>query len=585
MAERTTFDVSIVARRRLVGAGLAMAVGMASVLWAPAPAEALFEGGLFSPSGNYLAGRLAGRNRDNATAAEFYSRALRSDPNNPVILERTFLLELSSGRLGAAEKLAHRVIRQDNRNRLARVVLGLKEFKEKRFGKAREHWQAGAHGSIGLLTGSLLTAWSHAGEGDTAKALEALEQLSGTEAFGIYRIFHGALIADLGEDQAKAKELYEKAYATAGSSLRVVQAYGNYLQRNGEQEKAREIYNTYTTASSQHPLIDEVLKQFENDQQPAPLVPDAQKGAAEALFGLASALAEESGVDFAIIFSQMTLDLKPEFPIAVTLLADIYEDAKLYTEAVEIYKRVPKDSPLHMNSEIRTALNLNDLDRLEEAKETLNRLIEAEPERYQPLFTMANILRGHSLFVDASGYYSKALDRLPEVTARHWTVFYFRGICYERAKDWHKAEADFLRALKLRPDQPLVLNYLGYSWVEKRHNLTEAIRMIRKAVELRPNDGYIVDSLGWAHFQLKEFDLAVTQLERAVELRPEDPVINEHLGDAYWQVGRETEAKFQWSHARDFKPEPEVLERIMLKLEHGLLDDKAETQTDQPDKS
>ena len=366
----------------------------------------------------------------------------------------------------------------------------------------------------------------------------------------------------------------------------MVQAYGGFLSRSGEKDKARGIYETYAKSTNRHPLISKVLDQDKSGKTPDPMVASPREGAAEALFGLASALADESGIDFAIIYAQMTLELKPVFPIALTLLADIYEDAKLYQLAIDVYERIPESSPLRENAEIQIALDLNQLDKTDAAREKLDKLIERDPGRYQPNVTLANILRGRSKFKEAAVAYSKAIGLIDKIEQRHWTVFYFRGICYERSKQWPKAEADFRKALELQPDQPLVLNYLGYSWVEQRHNLDEAFKMIRKAVELRPNDGYIVDSLGWAHYQLKEYEKAVEHLERAVELRPEDPVINDHLGDAYWRVGRKVEAKFQWRHAKDLKPEPENLEKIKLKLENGLDDDdNPSTVSNEPNKS
>jgi nucleoid-associated protein YgaU len=143
-------------------------------------------------------------------------------------------------------------------------------------------------------------------------------------------------------------------------------------------------------------------------------------------------------------------------------------------------------------------------------------------------------------------------------------------VSFERSKRWPEAESDFRTALELNPDQPQVLNYLGYSWVDRGANLDEALNMIKKAVDARPNDGYIVDSLGWAYYRLARFEEAVTALETAVQLRAEDPVINDHLGDAYWKVGRQREAMFQWAHARDLDPEEEDLPEILAKLQHGL---------------
>jgi Flp pilus assembly protein TadD len=165
------------------------------------------------------------------------------------------------------------------------------------------------------------------------------------------------------------------------------------------------------------------------------------------------------------------------------------------------------------------------------------------------------------------------LARIDEPGASQWTVYYFRGIAYERAGQWPSAEADFRKALRFEPDQPAVLNYLGYSLIEKRINIQEAFKMVEKAVSLRPNDGYIVDSLGWGHYQLGNYPEAVELLERAAGLRPEDPVINDHLGDALWKVGRRLEAKFQWQYALDSNPTEADAVKIRKKLENGLPDD------------
>lgn len=162
----------------------------------------------------------------------------------------------------------------------------------------------------------------------------------------------------------------------------------------------------------------------------------------------------------------------------------------------------------------------------------------------------------------------------------NWVLFYQRGICYERSGEWAKAEADFFLALDMEPDQPLVLNYLGYSWLEMGLNYQEALDMIRRAVAARPSDGYIVDSLGWGYYRIGDFENAVKELERAVELRPVDAVINDHFGDALWRVGRKREAEFQWRRALSFDPEEKDAKRILRKLEVGLDVVLAEEATD-----
>ena len=231
---------------------------------------------------------------------------------------------------------------------------------------------------------------------------------------------------------------------------------------------------------------------------------------------------------------------------------------------------MPQTSPLRRNAEIQLAVNLDTLDRTDEAKKRLNKLIAEQPANTEAIMALGNIQRGRKEFAECADVYSKGIATIANPERPHWLIYYFRGICNERAKKWSAAEADLKKALKLYPDQPHVLNYLGYSWVDQGINLDEGMRMIRRAVEQRPDDGYIVDSLGWAYYRLGNYDEAVKHLERAVELKPDDPTINDHLGDGYWKTGRSLEAQFQWSHARDLKPEPEDLEKIEQKLKSGL---------------
>jgi tetratricopeptide (TPR) repeat protein len=267
------------------------------------------------------------------------------------------------------------------------------------------------------------------------------------------------------------------------------------------------------------------------------------------------------------------LYLQPNHAMALLSLADLYESLKKPDLAIKVYDRIPTASPLHRNAEIQIATDLDSIDRTDEAKTRLERLIAEHPKDTEAIMALGNILRVRKHFAECAQVYGKAIDNTPTPDKANWVMFYFRGICYERSKQWPPAEADLKKALELYPDQPLVLNYLGYSWIDQGVNLDEAMNMIRRAVEQRPDDGYIVDSLGWANYRLGNYDEAVKLLDRAVELKPEDPTINDHLGDAYWRVGRQLEAHFQWSHAKDLKPEPEDLPKIEEKLKHGLATD------------
>ena len=300
------------------------------------------------------------------------------------------------------------------------------------------------------------------------------------------------------------------------------------------------------------------------------LVDSAQAGAAEALYGLGASLGRRGGEDLGLVYLQLSLYLAPNHPLALLSLADLYESLKKPALAIKVYERVPANSPLHRNAAIQMAANLDALDRASEAEQHLGALIKDHPKDIEAIMALGNILRGHKKFAECADVYSQAVDAVPHPEKANWVLFYFRGICYERSHQWPKSEADLKKALELFPEQPHVLNYLGYSWIDQGVHLDDGMAMIKRAVQQRPDDGYIVDSLGWAYFRTGNYDEAVKQLERAIELKPEDPTINDHLGDAYWRVGRTLEAKFQWAHARDLKPDPEDLPKILAKLKDGL---------------
>lgn len=539
-----------------------------------------YDEGIDSLSGNYLAGAYARRLRDTEKAAEYFTRALRDDPNNPILIERAFQLEVGRGNFDRAAKLATRVTANDNRNRIANVVLAMRAIKLEKYSEAREFLKQSAYTPIGQLTSGLLTAWTLAGEGRMDKAFRALKDLEKTESFGIYQTFHSALIADFLNRPMAARRHFERAYDEAGGSLRVVQTYGSYLERNDQRSDAIKVYENYFKGGARHPLVRRALANAQANSKPSRVIRSVREGVAEAMFSLSSVLADQTGIDLALLYVQLALEMRPGFPVALNLLGEIYEDTKRYENAIGAFERIPAGSVLRENAEIRIAVNYDNLDQADKAQNLLMAQIERDPNAFQPVLTLANLLRSHDKFSEAAEQYSKAITLIKTIQPRHWSLFHFRGISYERSKRWPEAEADFRKALELNNDQPLVLNYLGYSWIEQGRNLDDAMDMIRKAVELRPNDGYIVDSLGWAHFKLKNYDEAVKHLERAVELRPDDPVINDHLGDAYWRSGRKLEAKFQWQHAKDNKPEKDDLLIIEEKLTSGLPEDTPDAAAD-----
>jgi tetratricopeptide (TPR) repeat protein len=523
-----------------------------------------------SPAGSYLAARHANAERDAAAAAAYYRAALRADPKNPELLERTFFSLVAEGDIDGAVKLAERIVQADKNDRSARLLLGVRALKQKQYHAARQQLTQSIRGPITDLTATLLAAWAAVGSNDTKGAIDTIDRLSGPDWYAIFKDLHAGLILDLAGNKKESGKRFERAYKLDSTALRLVQAYGSWASRHEGKEQANKIYSAFDAVLPRHPLITQAMDQLKRGERIPPLVQSPQAGAAEVLYGLGASLGRRGGEDLGIMYLQLALYLEPQHPMALLSLADLYESMKKPALAIKIYERVPADSPLKRNANIQMALNLDSLDRTDEARQHLEKLIQDRPDDLEAIMALGNILRGRKQFAECADAYSKGIALNPKPEKSDWTIYYFRGICYERSKQWPKAEADLKKALELYPDQPHVLNYLGYSWVDQGINLDEGMRMIRRAVEQRPDDGYIVDSLGWAEFRLGNYDEAVKQLDRAVELKPEDPTINDHLGDAYWKVGRHLEAKFQWSHARDLKPEPDELAKIEDKLKSGL---------------
>jgi tetratricopeptide (TPR) repeat protein len=553
----------------IAGAALVFSLQSALASETPTTQELMHD----TASGSYLAARHAGTERDSATAAAYYLNVLKADPRNADLLSRTFLSVLTDGDIDEAARLAERVVQVDRNDRIARLVLGVRALKQKQYGLARQNFAQSVRGPVTDLAATLLAAWSYAGAGDTRAAVDTLDRLSGPDWYAIFKDLHAGLIYDVANDKKDAGKRYERAYKADAVALRTVEAYGRYLSRTGGKDEALKVYGEFEKAVPNHPVIVEEAKDVAAGEKLPVLTDTPQTGAAEALYGLGSSIGRRGGEDLALIYLQLALYLDPTHQMALLSLADLYEALKKPDLAIKVYDRIPPSSPLHRNAEIQIASDLDTLDRTDEAEKRLEKLVAEHPKDNEAILALANILRGRKKFAECGDAYSKALANIATPEKPNWVIFYFRGICYERSKQWPLAEADLKKALELYPDQPLVLNYLGYSWIDQGVNLDEGMNMIRRAVEQRPDDGYIVDSLGWANFRLGNYDEAVKDLERAVELKPDDSTINDHLGDAYWRVGRVLEARFQWSHAKDLKPDPEDLPKIEAKLKSGLPED------------
>ncbi|WP_248309852.1 tetratricopeptide repeat protein [Bosea sp. WAO] len=532
------------------------------------PAESL--------EGNYLAAVVAGSGRDLGAASVYLREAIKDDPQNSELLERGFVAFLADGAMGDTFRAAEKLVQRDASNGLAQLALGVRALKQKSYASARNHLQRGGRGRSADITATLLAAWAYSGSGDTKRALETLERLRGEPTFDRFRDYHAGLILDIAGRKADSTRRLKAAYDAEKTNLRLVDLWARHQARAGDRDAALATLNEFEQrVRPNHPVVRDAIAKVSAKDPLSRIVGNAQQGAAEVLYGLASAGILQGDEATALLYLRLAVYLDPGHDLAVLTLGDILERAKQTEDAVDVYRRMPETSALRPVADIQVGLGLEALGKTDEAVKQMEMLIAARPDDIEALSALGNIYRSRKRFEEAAEAYNKAIAKLASPGRSNWDLFYSRGIAYERTKRWAEAETDLRKALELMPEalgreRALVLNYLGYSLVDRNLKLDEALGMLRRAVELRPRDGYIIDSLGWAHYRLGRYDEAVVELERAMELRPSDPVINDHLGDVYWRTGRQLEAKFQWNHARDLSPEPEDLVKILRKIEKGL---------------
>ncbi|MFN3744074.1 MAG: tetratricopeptide repeat protein [Hyphomicrobiaceae bacterium] len=522
--------------------------------------------------GGYLAGRVARSQHDTESAAHFFRRALSRDPSNETLIEQSLLMDLTEGRIAESVELAHRLLAIHLSHRIAGLVLGVDAAKRSDFAEAEEKFKRAAVSVVGEVTSTLAGAWARFARGDVDGALAQLDGLKQADWAQFYLRYHRALIADLAGRHQEAGRLFERAFRSEQRLVRLTLAYAQHAAARGDRKLARSIIAEHSrrAAGTVHPYVAALSESLDDGSKIPLLITNAREGLSEVFFGLGEALSSEGGIGFGTVYLQLALHLEPSSPFALAALASVYETTKRYESAIRTYERIPDGTPMQSAIRVRKALLLNQLERLDESRTLLERMADEDESDIRALDALGNIMRSRKRYEEAISYYDRVIERIGPPQKQHWTLFFARGTAYERSKNWPKAEADLQQALKLSPEQPSVLNYLGYSWVDQNKNLRQGMEHIRKAVRLRPDDGHIVDSLGWAHYRLGNFKEAVRYLERAVELMPQDPILNDHLGDAYWRVGRRREARFQWNQALTLNPEPEDRDKIKVKLAEGL---------------
>lgn len=516
-------------------------------------------------AGAFLAGRLAAAEADTALAADYLLTAQRLDPENPEVLTRAFIAAVMDGRADAL-----RLARRLPDNPVASLLLLGSDGLAGRWAPAETRARAQPRQGATATLVPVLVAWTQAGRGQADQALATLRPQIEQGRFRALNALHGALIAELAGRTREAERLVRVALADQPEPpLRLALIGAGILHRVGRTADATRLLDQIlangdeVSLAASEPLRAGILN---NRAVNSPI-----EGVAEAYVALAGAMRGQGGGEAAMIMARLALRLRPGFGPSLLLVSDALVEESRHEQALALLNQVRPDDPLHGVAALRRAGLLDTLERTDEAVGLLREQAARFAAMPQPLVRLGDILRRRNRFAEAAVAYDEALARVPTPTEREWPLFYARGIARERSGQWPAAEADFQRALELAPEQPYVLNYLGYSWADQGINLDRARGMLLRAVELRPDDGNIADSLGWALYRLGDIAGAVEWLEKAVELEPRNATITDHLGDAYWVAGREREAEFQWRRALTMELEqPGDGPRIEAKLLNGL---------------
>ncbi len=525
-------------------------------------------------SGGYLAGKQALFSGDFAAATRYIERTIAYDPGNIVLLERAVIVNLSMGNIDRAAEIADLLDTQGAVSTIAQIAQTTRDVKAENYAAVSLAIADGQ--GLGPYADDLAAAWSRLGQGDMSDALVAFDEASQKETVNLFVPFHKAMaLASVG-DYESADAIFEaEAPGSLAYTRRGLIAWSEILSHLGRNEEALAVID-----ENFGPRLDPELQKLRADLEagetlPFTVIRSPRDGIAEVFFSIADVFEGRDQDDLMLIYAQMAAYLRDDFVAAHLITGQLLENMQQYDLALAAYGKVqPEDLSFH-SAELGRVSALRALGRIDEAQAILDQLSETHADLPVVHYTRGDFLRRNEQFEGCADAYTKALNLYGSEEERNWFLFYARGICHERTGEWADAEADFRQALEMNPEQPQVLNYLGYSLVEQERKLDEALDMIERALAAAPNSGAITDSLGWALFRLGRYEEAVAPMERAAELLSVDPVINDHLGDVYWAVGRKLEAEFMWRRALSFvdwdgASEQIEADRIRRKIEVGL---------------
>jgi tetratricopeptide (TPR) repeat protein len=520
-------------------------------------------------AGAYLAARSAAMNQDYRAAAGWFTRALLADPGNVRLLEGAMVSQVGLGDFDTALAPAKRLVDLGQPGQTAPVVLTVAQAREGDFAAiadARTRLEG-----VSRLFGQMAVAWAELGRGQSSDAMAAFDRLAETPSLEAFGLYHKALaLASVGDYEGADAILSGQAAGPIAVGRRGVIAHVQILSQLERNPDALALLDR-AFGPAPEPGLDSLRARLSaGEPVPFDVVRNATDGLAEVFFSIATAVSADADESYTLLYARAATALRPDHVDAQLLAAGLLERLDQPELAAEAYAAIPSDDGAHYAAEIGRADALYAAGKTEAAIEVLQALTRDQPDLIGVHVALGDAMRREERWADAAAAYTRAIDMAGDPQPGHWPLWFSRGIAQERLGNWDAFETDMRQALALEPDQAQVLNYLGYSFVDRGINLDEALPMIERAVALEPESGYIIDSLAWAYFRLGRYADALAPMEKASLLEPVDPIVTDHLGDVYWAVGRQREAQFQWHRALSFEPEEKDATRIRRKLEIGL---------------
>ncbi|MGA0600793.1 tetratricopeptide repeat protein [Caulobacter sp. KR2-114] len=542
---------------------------------APAPSRPSVAPDEATTYGLFLAGREAMAQGAAGDAAAYFGAAAQSGGGGPgdggagLISERAFFAALMAGDVRKAATLAPAAgdaNADPEKARLGALVRGVEALAEDNGKQALAILKGPEVGYPHKAAASLVIPWAAAAAGDVDGSV-IHTVLPGDPIDQFYANLSQARLFERAKRYDEAETHYKALIAAGDPGAMASQSYGAMLERRKRAADAVAVYQAALNRFPDSADLQDALARAKAHKSPPPML-SIKEGASEALIAPAAALMVQHQSEYALAYLHLALRLNPGQDEAWMLAGDCLNAMGDSDGAREAYARLKPGSDRYITARNKMAWTYQNGDDHAGALKLARETLSASPENQEAAVNLADLLRANEQYEDSA----KILDKVIAAQGDHvdWRLLYARAASLEEAGHWQDAERDLQTALKQRPDEPELLNFLAYSWIDRGERLQEALGMVQKAVDANPQSGAMLDSLGWAYFRLGDFKTAVAKLEDAVVLEPADPDVNNHLGDAYWRVGRKTEADYQWRRVLILQPSAKLKAEVETKLKSGL---------------